>query len=392
MLARCLVDQGYEVMQFISNFEHRSKTFRSSGHHILTPDAGYTIHMVPSIRYRSHVSFRRIRYERTFARNLLQLVKGAVLPDFIILAEPSLFYYDILLNRLLLNGKSALVLDVIDVWPELFELVIPRRLRALSDVVLAPLYYWRKRLYRHANAIVAVARDYLEIARRLTQGNDVLFEVVYWSYDSRERAGAAPVDPAVESLIASKPREEVWVVYAGTLGENYDIQAIIDVAGRLPADLQDRARVRFIVAGDGPQKQLCETHANDGLVFLGRLGAADLRVLYQHCDIALCTYKGESTVAMPIKAFDYLRYGLPMVNSLGRDLGELVRTHELGINYDPHEPSSLYRAIEGLVSDERLRRRCSVNARRLAEEFSSDAQYRKFANVLDRLSRSRSAQ
>jgi len=389
MLARCLVDCGYEVTQFISNFEHRSKTFRSSAHHILYPEAGYTIHVVPSTAYRSHLSLRRIRYERTYARNLLQVVRGVEPPDFIVLAEPSLFYYDILLNRLLLNGKTLLVLDVIDIWPELFELVIPRSVRPLSPVLLAPLYHWRKRLYGHADAIVAVARDYLEIARRLTARTDVLFEVVYWSYDSREPAGDLPTDPAVESLIDSKRRGEVWIIYAGTLGENYDIQSIVDVAGRLPAELQGRARVRFIVAGDGPQKSLCERHANDGLVFLGRLGAADLRVLYQHCDVALCTYKGESTVAMPIKAFDYLRYGLPMVNSLGRDLGELVRTHELGINYDSDEPSSLYRAIERLVSDDQLRCRSSAHARRLAEEFSSDIQYRRFANVLDRLFRLR---
>jgi len=385
MLARSLVDHGYEVTQFISNFEHRSKTFRSREHAILHPEPGYTIHVVPSTPYRSHVSLRRIRYERTFARNLVELIGGADPPNFIVLAEPCLFYYDILL-KWLPNGKTFLILDVIDIWPELFELVIPRSVRPVSPVLLAPLYYWRKRLYRRADAIVAVAPNYLEIARRLTTRSDVLFEVVYWSYDSRERGTDTPPHPDLESLVASKRRGEAWVIYTGTLGENYDIEAIIDVAGRLPLDLQNRARVRFIVAGDGPQKSLCESHANDNLVFLGRLGVADLRTLYRHSDIALCTYKGESTVAMPIKAFDYLRYGLPIVNSLGRDLGELVWRCELGINYDPNERSSLYRAVEQLVSDDQLRSRCAANALRLAEEFSSDAQYPKFAKVLERLS------
>ena len=386
MLARCLVDRGYEVTQFISNFEHRSKTFRSTGHEVLYPQPGYTIHVVPSIRYSSHVSLRRIRYERTFARNLIQLVKGAEPPDFVILAEPSLFYYDILLSRWLPAAETLLILDVIDIWPELFELVLPASVRPLSVLLLAPLYHWRKRLYRRADAIVAVARNYLEIARRQTRRTDVLFEVVYWSYDTRRLDAGRPADPAVKHLIATKSPGEVWVVYAGTLGQNYDIEAIIDVAERLPLDLQNRTRVRFIVAGDGPQKSLLEKHANHDLVFLGRLGAADLSVLYQRCDVALCTYKGESTVAMPIKAFDYLRYGLPIVNSLGRDLGELIRTHEVGVNYDSDARSSLYRAVERLVTDDQFRSRCSANARRLAQEFSSDAQYPKFANVLDRLS------
>jgi len=257
----------------------------------------------------------------------------------------------------------------------------------LSGVWLAPLYYWRKRLYRHANAVVAVADDYLNLAKRLTDRPGVIFETVYWSYDDRAHAGNPDASPAVTDFVARKNANEIWVVYAGTLGENYDITSIIDAAKWLVADVGDQLDFKFVVAGDGPLKALCEASVSAHFSFLGRLGPADLDVLFRHCDLALTTYKGESTVAMPIKAFDYFFHGLPIVNSLGRDLGRFVRDRRVGTNYDAASPSSLHEAIKRLMLDAELRKTCARNAKILSEEFTPDKQYSKFASVLERLAR-----
>ena len=388
MLAQSLSAHGYTVTQFISNIDHRSKTVRSASHQVIAVDARYSIEIIPSSTYSSHISIGRIRYERRFARNLLACVKGRERPDFIVLAEPALFYYGILLEPLLRNPRSALVLDLIDIWPELFELVIPRLLRRWSGVLLGPLYWWRRRLYRHAAGVVAVAADYRDIARGLVAGLDIPVEVVYWGYDDR-RGEERPAHAPLEATLPRKEPGDVWALYAGTLGENYDIPAIVSVAAWLPGALRETVRLKFIVAGAGPLRQLCLDNASESFVFAGALGPADMAALFREADIALATYRGESTVAMPIKAFDYLRHGLPIVNSLGRDLGEMVRAHEVGINYDPGSPSSLAEAVERLSRDEALRRKMSDNASRLAPSFSASVQYRKFAEFLERLTAQR---
>lgn len=391
MLAQCLAAHGYTVTQFISNFEHRSKTFRAASHEVVQADERYAIEIIPSSRYESHVSIGRIRYERTFARNFLAAVVERPRPDFVVLAEPSLFYYGILLQPLLRSRDSALILDVIDIWPELFALLIPGPLRRWAWLLLAPLYFWRKRLYRHADAVVAVARDYLEIARPLVASPDVPLEVVYWSYDDRKLDDGSSADRSVQELVARKQPGEVWALYAGTLGEHYDIPAIVNLAQSLPSALRDRVRLKFIVAGDGPLRQLCHDSVSDAFIFPGRLGPADLTLLYRHADIALSTYRGASTVAMPIKAFDYLRHGLPIVNSLGRDLGEMIRKYDIGINYDASAPASLAAAVERLACDESLRQQMAANARALAPSFSADRQYGKFVKVLETVSSQRLA-
>lgn len=391
MLAECLAARGYAVTQFISNFEHRSKQFRG-GPRIIQAAAGYTIEVVPSTRYDAHVSAARVRYERTFGRNLVALTAGRERPTFLILAEPALFYYDVIVRELLADGHTALVLDLIDIWPELFELVLPSALRPFSGALLAPFYHWRRRLYRRADAVVAVSRDYLEIARRQVRGPDVPLEVVYWSYDDTlESSPSAPsaLSGSLRELTASKTAGEVWAVYAGTLGANYDIPAILDLARDLPPRLENRIRLRFVIAGDGPLADECRRRASDSLVFTGRLGPRELSVLYQHTDFALSTYRGESTVAMPIKAFDYMRFGLPIVNSLGRDLGALVERHAIGINYKAGDPASLSAAVERLACDPQLRRTMGDNARALAPEFAASRQYPKFVPVLEAVARGR---
>ena len=383
MLAECLADHGYAVTQFMSNFEHRSKTFRSPGHAVLSIRDGYDIEIIPSTPYDRHISARRIRYERAFAGALVERLRGRQRPAFVILAEPALFYYDLLLRPMLGGGGTALVLDVIDIWPELFELVFPRRLRPLSTAALAPLHYWRRRLYARASGVAAVSHDYAELARRLVGRSDVPIEVVYWGFTEEHAAPGTAVDPAVERLVAGKRTGEVWAVYAGTLGANYDIPAVIDAARRFAAT--GPPQVRVIVCGDGPLAGHCRSAADAHLVFLGRLRPADLQHLYGHCDVALSTYRGESTVAMPIKAFDYLRFGLPMVNSLGRDIGRLVAERNIGVNYDASAPGALFDAIAGLARDADLRAVMAANARALAAEFSAERQYPKFVSLLERI-------
>ena len=380
MLAEALANSGFTVTQFISNFDHRSKSFRSAQGTTLRMNQNYTICIVPSTAYRSHISIERIQYERNFALNIVKALPEER-PAVIVLAEPALFYYNILLKKLTLGDGTKLVLDIIDIWPELFRLAFPKVLQPISNILLSPLYFWRKRLYEHADAIVAVSNNYLAVAKKLTRGR-VPLEVVYWSYPvSLANLKESSHEP-INKLIQQKQKDEIWIIYSGTLGENYDISSIIRVANELKGKLPRDLHFRFLVAGDGPLKEYCQKMQNEQLLFLGRLTPEDLKSLYKHCDIALSTYKGESTVAMPIKAFDYLFYGLPMVNSLGKDLGDLIQKHEIGINYDPNSPQSLQEALYTLILNSELRERYSRNARVIARDYSSEVQYKKFVDLI----------
>lgn len=384
MIANALVAEGFVVHQYISNYEHRSKKFRSPDYRRIVAHENYIIHVIPCTSYKSHISLDRILYERSFAKNLKIHSAGQAKPDLVILAEPALFYYDLLLKWIKHELKVKLLLDIIDIWPELFELLFPKRLSFLSKIALLPLYLWRQRLYKQADSLIAVSQNYLKIGLGLKDFEPNLRDVVYWSYPDE------PTEPTafyiesnvIKNLVHKKGKNEVWGVYAGTLGENYDIKSIVD-ASKIIGKRFNSTEFKLLIAGDGPLATFCnEVNDDQQIFFLGRLPAQQLSALLKNSDFAFSTYKGKSTVAMPIKAFDYLAFGLPLVNSLGRDLGDFVDNNKIGINYLPESVESLSDAMRQLIQDKGKRLQCKVNCLELAEQFSELKQYAKFVAIV----------
>src|SRR5690606_30096685 len=116
---------------------------------------------------------------------------------------------------------------------------------------------------------------------------------------------------------------DIWAIFAGTLGNNYDIPTVLLAAKKL---WELKIPMKIFIAGEGPlQKYLCkfidENHL-DNVVFLGRLSFNELRSCYKHFDIGLAPYTKSSTVAMPVKIYDYFCAGLLVVNSLDGELEE----------------------------------------------------------------------
>jgi len=130
------------------------------------------------------------------------------------------------------------------------------------------------------------------------------------------------------------PSDELRVVYAGTLGQGYDVDGIVAAAAILG---ERKVPVHIVVAGDGPSRAKVETaaRANPNLVYVGRVSAADLGGLYRDADVGLCAYVPGSTVAMPCKVYDYLAAGLAVVSSLDGELAELLREQRIGLRYRP---------------------------------------------------------
>jgi len=87
-------------------------------------------------------------------------------PDVVIVSEPSTFYWNSVLTILKKSGAS-LVIDVMDLWPEMFGIALPRILRSFQHIIFSPLYLLRARKFMCANAIIAVSNSYAELSKVL---------------------------------------------------------------------------------------------------------------------------------------------------------------------------------------------------------------------------------
>ena len=388
MIGETLAQHGHQVTWWTANFSHHFKRFRSKDWNDLDVSPNFRIRLVPTSGYQKNIGLGRVKFEILFAWRMYQRAVKESPPECIISVDPPQTI-GFLAVRLARRFKAWLVLDVMDLWPELFTLAFPRLLRPLAPMVLYPLYVLRRHNLRQADAITSVCDTYLEEARRLAPQCQITMTIFIGIDVAEFRAMSQKLDMPSASLrqrIGQKTPDEVWVVYAGTLGNNYDIKTLLQAAAYLK---QRKSKIKIFIAGEGPLRSyvmdFIATHGSTNLIYLGKLSPRELIQLYQVCDIGLCTYGPKSTVAMPVKIYDYMAAGLPIVSSLRGELESLLRIRQMGIQYQAGDPKSLAEALESLARDEKRRKTMARNSYNTAMQFDKHVQYQKFADLIERL-------
>lgn len=387
LLGRELAQRGHAVTWWTGNFSHHFKRYRSKGWQDITVSPGFIIRLVPTSSYTHNISLGRVRFEVNYARHVHKRASQGPRPDAIIAVDPPQTI-GCLSVRLAERFDAPLLLDVFDLWPELFVLAFPQRLRMLMSPVLAPLYWLRRRNLRRADAVTALCNTYLNIAcrqaprlcpeRSLTVFNGI--DVVNF----RKLLPVPEERPALARL-AGKQLGEIWAIYAGSLGNNYDIQTLLDASVLLQ---QQGSPVQFRIAGDGPLQSVVSNFVEQeqpaNLTYLGKLSHQELAGLYAICDIGLCAYGPDSNVAMPDKAYDYMVAGLPIVNSLRGELEMLLHDQKIGLQYVAGSASSLAAALAQLAYNDDLRHLMADHSYQAASQFDSQLQYGRFADFIER--------
>ena len=387
LLGEALAERGHDVIWWTGNFSHHFKWFRSESWKDIVVASGFTIRLVPTTSYEKNISLGRIRFEATFAWNLYKRTVKLEAPDCIVGTDPSQIV-GFLSTRLAKKFCVPLFLDVFDLWPELFILAFPRVLRPFAPMILWPLYWLRKSNLQNATAITALCETYLRVAREQALNVDAArFLTVFNGIDvAGFRAAANDEAPTIIDWLGYKRASEVWAVYAGSLGNNYDIQTLLRAACELE---QRNSPLRIWIAGDGPfrsqVKEFIETHHLENLTYLGKLEPRKLVNLYRVCDIGICPYAPDSNVGMADKAYDYMAAGLPIINSLRGELENLLRDRRIGLQYKAGEPGSLAHALECLATDESHRKELARNSYDAAMQFDKRVQYPRFVDFIEKV-------
>jgi glycosyltransferase involved in cell wall biosynthesis len=380
MLARALSESGHKVCWWISNFEHRSKKNRPIGfiEEPLLPDS-VKILSVRSSPYFKNISLERIKYEFLFGMNFKKIANSLPPPDLIILADPSLFYSSFVISHAK-KINSKIVLDVLDLWPEQFKVALPKFLKPLSNIIFAPLFWRRQQLVRKVDGVVAVTKDHLKSVRPLKSTPKL---VVYLGLDLKKFADDS-LKPLPITISKFVENSVLVLVYAGTLGEAYDIPAVLNAAENV---IKLNNKVKFIFAGDGPYSQHVLSFSkrfSDNVLFLGKVSSDLLPSLYSICQIGICSYSQGSTVTMPVKLYDYLAGGLNVIYSISGEIDELLKNNFCGFKYE----AGNYDDLAGLIIS-KINLDCSIvnknNSLLLAATFDESLLHKRYVNFIEEI-------
>ncbi|MEO8027142.1 MAG: glycosyltransferase family 4 protein, partial [Bryobacteraceae bacterium] len=345
MIAETLAAEGHRVIWWTAAFSHHFKRHRSFEWKDIDVSPEFTVRLVPTPAYRRHIGFGRLWFELVFAVRAWRKARTEPAPSVVLSTDPPQVL-GVLGAALAKHHHARLVIDVMDLWPEIFAMAFPKFLRKFAPLVFAPLYAIRRRNFRRADALTALCDTYMTVARRAVSADtptQIIYNGIRMANLRSKTSNPKPVELPV------RRDNEVWAIYAGTLGDNYDIPTLLDA---MKLAWSSCAPLRLLVAGDGPllRKVIGASRRSDANVtYLGKLDPDTLAAYYAHCQIGVCAYGAESNVAMPDKAYDYMAAGLAIVNSLPGELASVLKQHDAGRPYMAGNPYSLAEVLEHLA-------------------------------------------
>lgn len=278
------------------------------------------------------------------------------------------------------------ILDVRDLWPDIFIQGLPRSLRWLSSALLFPYLLLTRAAFARASSIPAVSKVYLEWgvrqARRDVGEHDRVFPLGYRLQPNEPTLGESRSEFRRRFRI---PDEAILCLFAGTMGRTYDLGPMLEAAARLNREGNDR--FRFVICGDGEGRAEWELMGgrNRLVKFTGWLKQVDIHSALVASDIGIAAYAHGAPQGIPYKVIEYLAAGLPALASLEGETEALLTQYGCGLKYNSLELVSFYNALMELSSDQ-VRRQMSHNGSALfSSQFSAEAVYRDFSDYLERI-------
>lgn len=121
--------------------------------------------------------------------------------------------------------------------------------------------------------------------------------------------------------------------------------------------------IRLVIAGDGPLRGELERDARErglerSIIFTGALPHEEIPAWIRRFDVALAPYPRpkHDFYFSPLKIFEYMACGVPVVAAGLGQIPDIVRDGETGLLYPPDEPDALLAACERLLGDPNLRK------------------------------------
>jgi glycosyltransferase involved in cell wall biosynthesis len=214
------------------------------------------------------------------------------------------------------------------------------------------------RAFRAATAIVAVSDEVAAYLRRWPDTHGRVHVIAN---------GVNPERFSMRCAAALAPHDGTLTIgFLGTLKRWHGLSTLVDAFGRL----QERSgKARLLIVGDGPEREsvaadLAARKLTPYVHFAGSVAPDDVPAWLASMNVAVAPYpRLDSFYFSPLKVYEYMAAGLPVVASRIGQLAELIQDGVNGLLVAPGDAGALADALDCLRLEPALRKRLGRAAR-----------------------------
>jgi glycosyltransferase involved in cell wall biosynthesis len=385
LLANLLASRNVQVVWWTGNFRHVQKTKLFSESTAVEISVNLKVWCIDSRPYYKNVSIRRILANRDLATEFSRLARLEPRPDIVVASYPVPELAEAGARYARDHGIPSII-DIRDLWPEIWADVLPAVLRPPTKAFLKR-YGGARRILRQFTSICGITDQIVEWGL-LQAGRDPNWCDKAFPHGYPERSHSSS-DLAKAMLFWNArlptPRPRLCLCFFGSMTPRTRVDILVTAMRHLPEEI--RRHTQLVLCGTGPTFDQLRQSATDlpEIVFPGWISGPQIAALAAMSDAGLLPYpsEGDFRLSIPNKAIEYLAFGLPIISSLSGPVSNLIKDHQCGIHYAETDAKDLARVIVNLHGDGADLKTMSSNARRLfGDEFTAEAVYGKMADLI----------
>lgn len=374
LLANALSESGHNVTWWTSTFNHFKKKHAFNSDTTVSLNPRLEIKLLHGCGYRANISVSRLLDHKMVAKRFARLIsREAEMPDAIFASLPLVE----LCHESVRYGKAnniPVVLDMLDMWPDIFVDHAPRILRPLVRRALAPMFRSAHAACSEATAITGITDAFVEWG--VQRGNRIRSDK-----DRAFHLGYISCPPSDEEIIEAKRYWDSHGVFAdsgefvacfiGGISHQFGIGTMIEAVQRLGTTGK---RIRAVICGTGDRLEHYKRMANGcrNILFPGWVNAAQIHVLQRRSSVGIDPLPDRYDFLSSInnKAIQYMSAGLPVISTPDRGvLYNLLKEHGCGFSYPHGDPNALADLLARLYDNPTSLQGASLNSAGVFEKF-----------------------
>ena len=389
MLAKLLVQKGRKVVWWTSTFDHVRKRQRFNTDTNIKVSNNFEIKLLHSIGYRKNISISRFINHYLIGCKFYKCAQEELKPDIILSSLPTL---KLSLSAVKYGGKMNIpvVLDMRDMWPDVFLDFIPSWAKGIARILFLPMYIMLSKACIGATHITGITPGFVNWGVKCANRNPTFLDKSFFLGYSENAPKKKDIEDAERFWLKyglSKNSNEFNICFFGNLGHSF-VPEFINIINSARKIKNKNYPIRFIVCGSGVNLNYYKKISRDcnNVIFPGWINKDQIWTLLRMSSIGLLPYQNVKSfiISLPNKSIEYLSAGLPIVSSLKGVLGEILKDYNCGITYESENADDLISKLTYLSNNPNILKEMSKNAYTLyKDKFVAEKVYNDMIDYLE---------